>query len=695
MKEVTDPNLLAQLEVTDPALLAQLNAPDGPPQLPRSTPDQQVRTRAGAGETLLGIGEGALAAGGSVAGSALGMVGGLGNAAIARLRGQKPREAYEHTLSSVEQALSYEPRTDAGQRITAAGGDAVAGALGPVMAPVMKAADASDAYWTSKGYPMGGLLAREVVAGAPFALAGPAGNAARKGVAGGLRGVAERNAVRSTGGKAALKDLQHYGPSPRAVGRQLLDEKGVPLRNPEAAQGAVQRIRGTAGQDLGNLAAQADASGVRFRLADVWDDLKPTLDRLDKDPQLAKHAESIREYLRGNARTRGVTMKPSEAHALRQDLDEFLRGAEGTQNPNGSLSKSYTNEVRQAVSRRLQQTMDRAGVGEKWAPANQRFRNLRGGEDLLEAGVNAREREAFFPGSDSTSVRMFGLKMPTVRLSHDIKGTSPRWAAGKARTADAIAEFLDPRSRPAGPARASGAAPSAAAGAGPAVPGVPPAAPGGPAARARSLRKGPGSPAGGGSSGPAPAASGGPSQPVAARGGAPIPPPKKPRHTVASAQRAGDPDAPWNQPKPIFAAQDEAYRQRAEDYVRSVLGEEPRVAKTRTGDPKTPPPIPKGYREPRPKGPSMPSQGLDPRLLRELEAADGRAGKVMVEPKLLDEVTGHLAAGERGPDLGFLAELDSHFAKGQKAPPDPVSELAGSTKKRARKRTAALRKGKE
>lgn len=269
MKPVTDPALLAELDakpVSDPALLAQLEGKAPPKGIAASIADRHPL--AGAAETALAVGTGAVAA--PVAGL-VGIAQGLKNAVF-------PGTPAGDRVRGVMDTMTYQPRTEIGQKMT----DAVA----YLPEKIADGADAAGGYVAeATGSPAAGAAANTALQAVPSVLARGAVrpvNARAARINAETAAERSRNAVRdetlrraqaeglkvapsaintsavntlleSIGGKAAVgQELQRRNQVP--VDRIAREEAGLRPDQP-LTEGNLEAVRGAAAQPYREVSA--------------------------------------------------------------------------------------------------------------------------------------------------------------------------------------------------------------------------------------------------------------------------------------------------------------------------------------------------------------------------------------------------------------------------------------------------------
>jgi hypothetical protein len=137
-------------------------------------------------------------------------------------------------------------------------------------------------------------------------------------------------------------------------------------------------------------------SGGGFNLAAVTARARADiLAKLQADPLQKTTAEKVAQYL-ADLDAQGPTVSASEGHAIRKQLDNFLRGANRAQDPESTFAKAAVNDVRGIVDDELGATMERAGQGAEWEGANAGFSALSDAVKLAKKGVARREGNRSF-----------------------------------------------------------------------------------------------------------------------------------------------------------------------------------------------------------------------------------------------------------------------------------------------------------
>lgn len=222
---------------------------------------------------------------------------------------------------------------------------------------------------------------------------------------------AESAAIRSTGAdRTAIKrTLLREGGEDRAhaVGRFMLDEPGMRLRSPSTLADDAGEILAQEGPAIGALTKQADAAGATFNVGSFVNRAKQdVVSGLSANPMqkvpghhgnlvnpAADRLTAFLDDVASRAQNGGIT--PSEAHVVRQQMDEFLRGVRGAQDPESTVLKSAVNDLRKILNEELGASMDRAGLGSQWKAANQRFSRASDVEKLAQVGAERRGGNAF------------------------------------------------------------------------------------------------------------------------------------------------------------------------------------------------------------------------------------------------------------------------------------------------------------
>lgn len=350
--------------------------------------------------------------------------------------------------------------------------------------PAARVGAAQGAVYGADRAPTVGAIPGTMAQDAAFgAVAGPTFEVARAGA--GALGTAlvnklgrsaEQNAIRALESPSGVgKMVTRYGAeSVPAAGRTALDQ-GIPLRTPHAAlAGATERMN-EVGPAISALTQAADQRGATVDMTKVFSRLQnDVFPEMMKDPQQQPIVAAIKDYLSKAIQARGnwpgpngqrqlMSMAPSEAHALRQNLDLFLYGVQKNLDPSGTLTRASFRNVRRALSDELGQTMSSAGLGPQWAAANPLYEQLTRVQGLARGGVRNAEVAAAGTQGD-TLLKLKDLKLP---------GPKP---ATKAAVQNTLYRLLGPAKAP-----EPNLLPGAAA-AGPAAPMPPPsAAPRGPA----------------------------------------------------------------------------------------------------------------------------------------------------------------------------------------------------------------------
>lgn len=201
-----------------------------------------------------------------------------------------------------------------------------------------------------------------------------------------LGGVARDAARRSTGAtQVDITKLTRENPSrPDQVSRALLDEK-IRLRTPDTIAADAKRIRGSTGQEIGDLLSATDRAGARFNAGQFAADARSrVVDPIANNPlqkvpghhgQVMNPAADRLNVLLSEvgAKAQNGTLSAQEAHLVRKQLDEFLRGVRRSQDPESTVLKSAVNDIRGLLSDELGSTVGRAGLGPQWAEANRRY----------------------------------------------------------------------------------------------------------------------------------------------------------------------------------------------------------------------------------------------------------------------------------------------------------------------------------
>ncbi len=255
--------------------------------------------------------------------------------------------------------------------------------------------------------PVGERLGRMGVAATTGAVLGPLAPAApasspvgvpvvERGLSEWLAAKAADRAVKATGAtKAELGKLR----DPAAVGRALLDEPGVQLRSPKAIMETAGEARGGYGREIGATVRAADDAGAGFNLGGFISRAREEiLAPLLNDPLQKPTAARVAQYLDdlATARPPGEPISAAEGHAIRKQLDNFLRGVNRAQDPESTFAKAALNDARGAVDDELGATMERAGVGDRWTDANAGFSAMADATKLAKKGVARREGNRSF-----------------------------------------------------------------------------------------------------------------------------------------------------------------------------------------------------------------------------------------------------------------------------------------------------------
>jgi hypothetical protein len=244
--------------------------------------------------------------------------------------------------------------------------------------------DAKDATGLA-GDTAGGAIGGAVL-GPAVEAAGAGASRAGRWVSDKLGGLASEAARRSTGAtQVDITKLTRENPArPAQVGRALLDEK-IRLRSPDTIAADAKRIRGDVGAEIGTLLNASDASGARFNAGQFVADAKSRVvnpianNPLQKVPghhgQVVNPAAERLNVLLNEvtAKAQNGALTANEAHLVRKQLDEFLRGVRRSQDPESTVLKSAVNDIRGMLSDELGATVNRAGQGPAWAEANRRY----------------------------------------------------------------------------------------------------------------------------------------------------------------------------------------------------------------------------------------------------------------------------------------------------------------------------------
>jgi len=230
------------------------------------------------------------------------------------------------------------------------------------------------------------------LAGGAMPVLGKAIEAAGKGAAGAADWAAIRSAFpdrtvfkRVFGKPADVGDV-------RDVGRFAL-ESGIPLHSPQAMLEGAQGIMQSSGQEIGNLAKQAGANGAKFDLegAALKALQSPKIQALSQDTEGRPLYDRVASFLDDQVTHKGNTIDPVEAHALRRRVDDL---AKWEKDKPADLIDAWRS-VRGALNDEMTNTMQRGGVGNQWAQANDAFSKAASIRDLAATGAEKRHANRF------------------------------------------------------------------------------------------------------------------------------------------------------------------------------------------------------------------------------------------------------------------------------------------------------------
>jgi hypothetical protein len=332
---------------------------------------------------------------------------------------------------------------------------------------------------------LGGVAGDAAGGAATGAALGPAIEVAGAGVgkaarwaSGKVGDLAAEAARRSTGAtQADISKLTRENPGrPAQLGRALLDEN-IRLRSPDTIAADAKALRGTTGREIGQLLQDADAAGARFDANGLVANARANVvtpianNPLQKVPGhhgtiVNPAAERLNVLLdEVTAKAQNGTLGAQEAHAVRKQMDEFLRGVRGSQDPESTVLKSAVNDIRGMLSDELGSTVGRAGLGQQWSEANRRFAL---GSDIGKLAKKGQDRRlgnnALFGFTQQVAgigpgAAIGAMNNPDDRLTGGllgaltgVAGTTAAYRYGApatARIAQALAQALQGRAAPA------------------------------------------------------------------------------------------------------------------------------------------------------------------------------------------------------------------------------------------------------